>query len=84
MIAPLSFQWARFRMTHDGTGRIGVARVRLSDRAPFGAIGKVGIDATKPPIYREAERKNDERMTPVGCEGGFSGIVPEDLNFGSV
>ena len=53
-------------MTHDGTGRIGVARVRLSDRAPFGAIGKVGIDATKPPIHREAEHKNDERMTPVG------------------
>ena len=53
-------------------------------RVPFGTIGKVGIDTTKPPIYREGERRNDERMTSVGVGEGFSGVVPGELSIGSV
>ena len=38
----------------------------IPGRAPYRTIGKIGIDATKPPLYRENDRKDFERITPVG------------------
>jgi UbiD family decarboxylase len=40
----------------------------IPGRAPYRTIGKVGIDATLPPIYREDARRDFELINPVGWD----------------